>query len=86
MVSSDETNDAIRLATQTEAMITDPVYEGKSMQALIDLARVFPDGSNVLFVHLGALLLTVTVIRIVTVTRLSKLRQIKAAKLERIPC
>ena len=54
-VPSDETNDAIRLAAQTEAMITDPVYEGKSMQALIDLARkgFFPDGSNVLFVHLG---------------------------------
>ncbi len=54
-IPSDETNDAIRLAAQTEAMITDPVYEGKSMQALIDLARkgFFPDGSNVLFVHLG---------------------------------
>jgi len=35
-VPSNETNAAIRLAAQTEAMITDPVYEGKSMQGLID--------------------------------------------------
>ena len=54
-VPSAETNDAIRLAAQTEAMITDPVYEGKSMQGLIDLTRkgVFPGGSRVLYAHLG---------------------------------
>jgi 1-aminocyclopropane-1-carboxylate deaminase len=54
-VPSDETNDAIRLAARMEAMITDPVYEGKSMQGLIDLTRkgFFPDGSKVLYVHLG---------------------------------
>ncbi len=54
-VPSDETNDAIRLAARTEAMITDPVYEGKSMQGLIDLTRkgFFPDGARVLYVHLG---------------------------------
>ena len=54
-VPSPETNAAIRLAAQTEAMITDPVYEGKSMQGLIDLTRkgFFPDGSAVLYVHLG---------------------------------
>ncbi|NSL92377.1 1-aminocyclopropane-1-carboxylate deaminase [Acetobacter syzygii] len=54
-VPSDETNDAIRLAAQTEAMITDPVYEGKSMQGLIDLTKkgFFPEGSKVLYVHLG---------------------------------
>ena len=54
-VPSDETNDAIRLAARTEAMITDPVYEGKSMQGMIDLARkgFFPDGSRVLYAHLG---------------------------------
>lgn len=54
-VPSDETNEAIRLAAKTEAMITDPVYEGKSMQGLIDLVKkgYFPDNSNVLFVHLG---------------------------------
>jgi 1-aminocyclopropane-1-carboxylate deaminase len=54
-VPSEETNEAIRLAARTEAMITDPVYEGKSMQGMIDLAKkgFFPDGSRVLYAHLG---------------------------------
>lgn len=54
-VPSEETNEAIRLAAQTEAMITDPVYEGKSMQGMIDLARkgFLPEGSKVLYAHLG---------------------------------
>lgn len=54
-IPSAETNDAIRLAAQTEAMITDPVYEGKSMQGLIDLTHngFFPEGSKVLYAHLG---------------------------------
>ena len=54
-VPSSETNDAIRLAARTEAMIVDPVYEGKSMQGLIDLTRkgFFPAGSRVLYAHLG---------------------------------
>lgn len=54
-VPSDETNEAIRLAARTEGLITDPVYEGKSMQGLIDLTRknFFPRGSKVLFAHLG---------------------------------
>jgi len=52
---SPETNDAIRFAAQTEAMITDPVYEGKSMQGMMDLVKkdFFPDGSKVLYAHLG---------------------------------
>jgi 1-aminocyclopropane-1-carboxylate deaminase len=54
-VPSDETNDAIRLCAQMEGMITDPVYEGKSMQGMIDLVRkdFFPAGSKVLYAHLG---------------------------------
>jgi 1-aminocyclopropane-1-carboxylate deaminase len=54
-VPSAETNAAMRLAARTEAMITDPVYEGKSMQGLIDLVRrgYFPEGSKVLYAHLG---------------------------------
>lgn len=54
-VPSDDTNEAIRLAARTEAMITDPVYEGKSMQGMIDLTRkgFFPEGSRVLYAHLG---------------------------------
>ena len=54
-VPSEETNEAIRLCARTEGMMTDPVYEGKSMQGLIDLTQksFFPDGSNVLYAHLG---------------------------------
>ncbi|HAU68568.1 MAG TPA: 1-aminocyclopropane-1-carboxylate deaminase [Gammaproteobacteria bacterium] len=54
-VPSNETNEAIRLAARTEAMITDPVYEGKSMQGMIDLVKkdFFPTGSKVLYAHLG---------------------------------
>jgi len=54
-VPSKETNAAMRLAARTEAMITDPVYEGKSMQGMIDLARngFFEEGSKVLYAHLG---------------------------------
>ena len=54
-VPSNETNNAIRLAAQTEAMITDPVYEGKSMQGMIDLAKkgFFKKGSKLLYAHLG---------------------------------
>lgn len=54
-VPSDETKAAIRLCARLEGMITDPVYEGKSMQGLIDLVRkgYFPEGSKVLYAHLG---------------------------------
>jgi 1-aminocyclopropane-1-carboxylate deaminase len=54
-VPSKETSDAIRFAARTEAMITDPVYEGKSMQGLIDLVAkgFFPEGAKVLYAHLG---------------------------------
>jgi 1-aminocyclopropane-1-carboxylate deaminase len=54
-VPSAETNEAMRMAARTEAMITDPVYEGKSMQGMIDLVRkgFFPAGSKVLYAHLG---------------------------------
>jgi 1-aminocyclopropane-1-carboxylate deaminase len=49
------TLDAIRLTGRLEGMIIDPVYEGKSMAALIDLVRdgrIGPD-STVLYAHLG---------------------------------
>ncbi|UUX48796.1 1-aminocyclopropane-1-carboxylate deaminase [Nisaea acidiphila] len=54
-VPSQETNEAIRFAARTEAMITDPVYEGKSMQGMMDLVKkgYFPEGSKVLYAHLG---------------------------------
>src|SRR3546814_2941951 len=48
-VPSQETLEAIRLSARLEGMITDPVYEGKSMQGMIDLVRkgYFPKGSKV---------------------------------------
>jgi len=54
-VPSEETNDAIRLCARLEGMMTDPVYEGKSMQGLIDLVQkeFFAAGSRVLYAHLG---------------------------------
>jgi 1-aminocyclopropane-1-carboxylate deaminase len=54
-VPSQETIEAIRLAARLEGMITDPVYEGKSMQGMIDLVKkgFFPKGSRVLYAHLG---------------------------------
>ena len=49
------TLDAIRLTGRLEGMITDPVYEGKSMAGLIDLVRSgdIPRDSTVLYAHLG---------------------------------
>jgi 1-aminocyclopropane-1-carboxylate deaminase len=49
------TIEAIRLAGRLEGMITDPVYEGKSMAAMIDLVArgEIPRDSTVLYAHLG---------------------------------
>jgi len=49
------TIDAIRLSGSLEGMIIDPVYEGKSMAALVDLVRNGDIGkdSTVLYAHLG---------------------------------
>ncbi len=46
---------AIRLSGSLEAMILDPVYEGKSMAGLIDLvtSKDIPADSTVLYAHLG---------------------------------
>ena len=54
-VPCDETKQAIRLVARLEGMLTDPVYEGKSMQGMIDLVQkgFFPKGSKVLYAHLG---------------------------------
>ncbi|WP_163264217.1 1-aminocyclopropane-1-carboxylate deaminase [Chelativorans alearense] len=54
-VPSEETKQAIRLSARLEGMMTDPVYEGKSMQGMIDLVKkgFFPEGSKVLYAHLG---------------------------------
>ncbi|MEU3982670.1 1-aminocyclopropane-1-carboxylate deaminase [Streptomyces sp. NPDC026672] len=54
-IPDEATLEAMRLAARTEGMITDPVYEGKSMAGLIDLvARDEIDrDSTVLYAHLG---------------------------------
>lgn len=51
----DSTMTAMALGAQLEAMITDPVYEGKSLAGLIDLVRSrdIPQDSTVLYAHLG---------------------------------
>jgi 1-aminocyclopropane-1-carboxylate deaminase len=54
-IPDETTLEAIRLAGRLEGMITDPVYEGKSMAGLIDLVSrgEIERGSNVLYAHLG---------------------------------
>ncbi len=54
-IPDEKTIDAIRLCARLEGMLTDPVYEGKSMAALIDLVRDgrIEPGSHVLYAHLG---------------------------------
>jgi 1-aminocyclopropane-1-carboxylate deaminase len=51
----ESTIEAIRLSGRLEAMIIDPVYEGKSMAGLIDLVTSGEIGrdSTVLYAHLG---------------------------------
>ena len=52
---NDGTLEAIRLCARQEGMLTDPVYEGKSMHGMIEMTRKgeFPPGSRVLYAHLG---------------------------------
>jgi 1-aminocyclopropane-1-carboxylate deaminase len=54
-IPDEQTLEAIRTAGRLEGMITDPVYEGKSMAGLIDLVTrgEIEPGSNVLYAHLG---------------------------------
>jgi 1-aminocyclopropane-1-carboxylate deaminase len=54
-IPDDTTLEAMRTAARLEGMITDPVYEGKSMAGLIDLVArgEIEHGSTVLYAHLG---------------------------------
>ncbi|WP_406470330.1 1-aminocyclopropane-1-carboxylate deaminase [Streptomyces hirsutus] len=54
-IPDEATLEAMRLAARTEGMVTDPVYEGKSMAGLIDLVSRGEVGreSTVLYAHLG---------------------------------
>ncbi|ONI87214.1 1-aminocyclopropane-1-carboxylate deaminase [Saccharothrix sp. ALI-22-I] len=54
-VPGESTLDAMRLGARLEGMITDPVYEGKSLAGLVQLvsAGEIPRDSTVLYAHLG---------------------------------
>jgi 1-aminocyclopropane-1-carboxylate deaminase len=54
-IPDERTLEAIRLAARLEGMITDPVYEGKSMAGMIDLVTTgeIPKDATVLYAHLG---------------------------------
>ena len=54
-VPNEQAIEAIHLAARTEGMLTDPVYEGKSMAGLIGMigSGEIPAGSRVLYCHLG---------------------------------
>jgi 1-aminocyclopropane-1-carboxylate deaminase len=54
-IPDEQTLEAMRTAARLEGMITDPVYEGKSMAGMIDLVSrgEIEKGSNVLYAHLG---------------------------------
>ena len=52
---SEAVNEAIRLTATREGLLLDPVYTGKVMAGLIELARdgAWPKGARILFVHTG---------------------------------
>jgi 1-aminocyclopropane-1-carboxylate deaminase len=54
-IPDEQTLDAMRLAARTEGMITDPVYEGKSMAATADVVSrgEIARDATVLYAHLG---------------------------------
>ena len=54
-IPDERTLAAMRLGASLEAMITDPVYEGKSLAGLIDMVtnHEVPKNAHVLFAHLG---------------------------------
>jgi len=47
--------EAVKMLARSEAILLDPVYTGKAMAGLIDLARkgFFQKSENILFVHTG---------------------------------
>jgi 1-aminocyclopropane-1-carboxylate deaminase len=54
-IPDDTTIEAMRMGASLEGMITDPVYEGKSLAGMIDLVRRGEIGrdANVLYAHIG---------------------------------
>lgn len=55
MIVDEQTIEAMKFGAKTEAFITDPVYEGKSLAGMIDIIKKgeLAEGSNVLYAHLG---------------------------------
>ena len=54
-IPDEQTIEAMRTCGRLEGMLTDPVYEGKSMAGLIGMVKSgeIPAGSKVLYAHLG---------------------------------
>jgi pyridoxal phosphate-dependent enzymes, D-cysteine desulfhydrase family len=54
-LATQEMVEAVKLLARTEGILLDPVYTGKAMAGLIDLAKkgYFKSSDNVLFVHTG---------------------------------
>ncbi len=54
-IPDEQTIDAIKTCARLEGMLTDPVYEGKSMAGMIGMiaSGEIPAGSKVLYAHLG---------------------------------
>ena len=54
-LADDATIEAIKFGARTEAFITDPVYEGKSLAGMIDMIKrgEIGAGSTILYAHLG---------------------------------
>jgi len=54
-IPTPEMVEAVKMLARSEAILLDPVYTGKAMAGLIDLARkgFFRKGENILFVHTG---------------------------------
>jgi L-cysteate sulfo-lyase len=52
-ITTKATIDAVRQCAQLEGLLLDPVYTGKGMAGLIDLAKRGTLGKNILFLHTG---------------------------------
>jgi 1-aminocyclopropane-1-carboxylate deaminase len=54
-IADAQTVEAIKVGARLEGMITDPVYEGKSLAGMIDMVtrKEIPPTSKVLYAHLG---------------------------------
>ena len=79
-IPDEKTLAAIRLCARLEGVLTDPVYEGKSMAALIDLVRDgrIEPGSTVLYAHLGGRALPANAVRATRVPHVTRTHRPRA--------